>query len=200
MHTRSKLIIGIALAFFLLVNTSDLWTDNLGFYAMIFSIILFLTFIGLTIILIIQLLYAFKERFKNRERNLTAIVLVLVLILTVFMPFGIVNFKKFESKDILVAQREGVANCTVTLKLKENNEFAFSNICFGTSMTKGEFKIGGDTIYFQNTKLGRSVENFYEFGIKENENRIMLFVNKQDTLGLQLKIIGSKLRYETYDD
>src|SRR5690554_1347475 len=119
MHTRSKLIIGISLAFFLLVNTSDLWTDDLGFYAMIFSIILFLTFIGLTIILVIQLFYAVKERFKKRERNLTTSVLVLVLILPVFMPFGIVNFKKFESKDILVAQREGVANCTVTLKLKE---------------------------------------------------------------------------------
>jgi|SRR5690606_3467710 len=200
MQTRSKLIIGIAVGFFLVVNTSDLWTDDLGFYAMIFSIILFLTFIGLTIILVIQLFYSFKERLKKRERNLTASVLVLVLVLTVFMPFGIVNFKKFASKDILVAHREGVANCTVTLKLKENNEFTFSNICFGTSMTKGEFTIGGDTIFFQNIRLGRGVENFYEFGIQENENRIMLFSNKQDTVGLQLKIIGSKLTYKSFND
>jgi hypothetical protein len=200
MHTRSKFIIGIALAFFLLVNTSDLWTDDLGFYAMIFSIILFLTFIGLTIILVIQLFYAIKEQFKIKDRNLTISVLVSVLILTVFMPFGIVNFKKFESKDILVAQREGVANCSITLKLKENSKFTFSNICFGTSMTKGEFTIGGDTIYFHSTRLGRNIESFYEFGIQENENRIMLFSNKQDTVGLQLRIIGSKLTYKTYDD
>lgn len=189
MQTRNKFIIGIAIGFFLLVNTSDLWADDLGFYAMIFSIMLFLTFIGLTIILIIQLFYSIKERFKKRERNLTAGILISVLILTVFMPFGLVNFKKFESKDILVAQREGVANCTVTLKLKVNNEFTFSNICFGTTMTKGEFTIGGDTIYFQNIKLGRDVEKFYEFGIQENEDRITLFASNQDTLGLQLKVV-----------
>lgn len=189
MQTRNKFIIGIAIGFFLLVNTSDLWTDDLGFYAMIFSIMLFLTFIGLTIMLIIQLFYSIKERFKKKERNLTAGILISVLILTVFMPFGLVNFKKFESKDILVAQREGVANCTVTPKLKENNEFTFSNICFGTTMTKGEFTIGGDTIYFQNIKLGRDVEKFYEFGIQENEDRITLFASNQDTLGLQLKVV-----------
>lgn len=192
MQTRNKLIIGIAVTFFLLVNTNDLWTDNLGFYSMIFSIILFLTFISLSITVIIQLFYSIKERFRKRERNLTNVILVFVLILIFFMLFGFLNIKKIESKDILVANREGVANYTTTLKLKESNEFTFSTICFGTWMTKGEFTLVEDTIFFNKVQLGREVESFFEFGIQDNENRITLFNHKQDTVGLRLKVIERK--------
>lgn len=31
--------------------------------------------------------------------------------------------KNFEGKNVLIAEREGVAGCMMTLKLKDNNEF-----------------------------------------------------------------------------
>ena len=185
------LIIGAAVLFFCLINTSALWINNLDFYAMIASTFLFLVFIGLFITLSVQLFLSVKEQFQRRERNIVLGVLITILLLTFIMPFGLSNFKSFESKDVLIAQREGVANCTITLTLKENGEFVSSNICFGASETKGNYSMVGDTVLFEKVKPGRGTTDFYKFGILklDQPSGFTLFRNAQDSIGLTLNII-----------
>lgn len=194
MQTSNKIIIGIAIIFFLLVNTTYLWMGDLGFYGMILSIVLFLIFIGLSIALMVYLFMSIREKLQKRESNITTGILIIVLSLTFFMPFGLVNYGAFEAKDILIAQREGVANCTITLKLKENQQFISKDICFGISQTKGNYFVSGDTVVFEKVNTGRGKEKFYEFGIleSEKEKRLILYRDKQDTVGLKLII----LKYE----
>ena len=191
MRKRNKIVIGIAILFLLLINTIGIWGDNLSFYAMVISAVLVLTFIGLSIIFIIQLYFCIRSKFIDSERNLSTVVLLMVLVSTFIAPLGFINYNNMGSKDILVAHREGVANCSATLRLKENNKFTFNNVCFGTSMTKGEFILIGDTVYFKNVELGRSTKSFFEYGIlnKFNENRLILHANRQDSVGLTLKLL-----------
>jgi hypothetical protein len=91
--------------------------------------------------------------------------LLTVLTLTLFKPFGLIDFGKFESADILVAQREGAANCQTTFRLKENYRFTEKVICFGVTDVEGDCKFINDTIYFENVKPGRAKDGFFKFAV-----------------------------------
>lgn len=88
-----------------------------------------------------------------------------VLALAFFKPAGLIDFWKFEGNDILIAKREGAANCMTTFKLKENNKFTEKSVCFGMTEIKGDYKLKNDTIFFENVKLGRGEDEFYKFAI-----------------------------------
>src|SRR4051812_30901123 len=136
---KNKGLIVTTIAFFLLINTSYYWKVELGIFAMPASLILLIIFMGLVVSLFWQFYLALLEKFKDKQRLLTLVILTLVLTLTLFKPFGFINFDKFEGNDILIAKREGAANCMTTFKLKENNKFSERIVCFGMSETSGNY-------------------------------------------------------------
>jgi len=102
---------------------------------------------------------------------------------------------------LLIAQREGAANCMTTLKLKEDNTFIERNVCFGVTETKGKYRLSGDTIYFENVSLGRHVKKFYQFAVivdKEQEGKysgdLVRYENYSDTTGIPLWISKNELK------
>ncbi len=117
--------------------------------------------------------------------------LTIALGLASFKPNGFINFEKFEGSDILIAQREGAANCTTTFKLKENNKFTEQSVCFGTTEIKGDYKIQNDTIFFENVELGRGEDEFYKFAVirpskfnKDNKHfDLVRYKDLKDTIG-----------------
>jgi hypothetical protein len=189
MRTKNKLTIGIALVFFLAVNSISLWSENLGFWSMFLSILLLMIFVGLTLTLFIHFILGIKERFKNQERTKVTAILSFVITLTFVAPLGLYDFNQLESKDIIVAHREGVAGCSLTLQLKEDKTFIFKGICFGTSTTTGDYISTGDSLFFENVKLGRGMSDFYEFGVKDSLGLIWLYNHRQDSSGIRLKIL-----------
>lgn len=124
-----------------------------------------------------------------------------VLALAVFFPHGIVNFEKLESNIVFIAEREGAANCMITLKLRENKTFKSREVCFGIDETTGAYEIKGDTVFFKSNSWGTKENIFYEFGVldpaksaKERyPDRLTLFRDKSDTKGLHLRIIKNNL-------
>lgn len=104
-----------------------------------------------------------KEDFKSRQRNIVVAFLVAVLIITLFRPAGFINFDKLAGEDILIAQREGAANCTTTLKLKKNHTFIETNICFGLEEIKGKYVVRNDTIFFIDIDTGRDKDPYFQF-------------------------------------
>ncbi|WP_040481143.1 hypothetical protein [Mariniradius saccharolyticus] len=191
MRTQNKLIIGIGLAFFVAVNTIELWGDNLGFWSFLISILLFFVFLGLCITAFTQIYFGFRENFRNRERLKVICFTAIVLVLIFLAPLGLFNLENLEANDIIIARREGVAGCSIILKLKEDNTFVFNNICFGTSKTTGKYHFVGDSLFFKDIKIGRDDSNFYEFGLKDTLDIIWLYYDKQDTSGICLHIINS---------
>lgn len=121
-------------------------------------------------------------------------VLTLVIGLTLYKPYGLIDFDKFKGEDLLFAQREGAINCTETLKLKEGKKFVQRSVCFGVRNTNGNFDKKNDTIWFFKTK---SETKFYEFGvikkIKNYNEEISLFRDKNDTIPLNLKVSKNEL-------
>ncbi|HAD13894.1 MAG TPA: hypothetical protein DCF33_15820 [Saprospirales bacterium] len=174
--------------FFLLVNTTYYWEGKLGLFAIPAFVLLVVVYFGLSIALLRQICFSVKEKFKQNHRFILIGLLTIVLLLTYFKPLGIVDFDKFEGADILIAEREGAANCLTTLKLKDDYTFRERIGCFGVSEIKGTFRIANDTIYFDNIQLGRYEESFFRFAvIKPTE-----FDNP--------KISGDLIRYKDLTD
>lgn len=150
---RNKALLIITLIFFLLVQfryyLEDLFrTDGFHFMEIISVFVLFLVFIILVISFLFQVEKAFEEKFNNRSRRYLIIFMVFVLGVTVWRPFGLIDFEKFEAKDVFVASAEGAANCHSILKLKDNKRFTFTSICFGVNKVKGTYSVVGDKIKF----------------------------------------------------
>lgn len=140
-----------------------------------------------------------KEKFKNKSRIVTIGIIAIILILIFLKPNGLINFDKYNGVDLLVAQREGAANCMTTMTLKENMTFKENNVCFGVTEIKGNYELKNDTIFFKNIEYGRDANEFYEFAViipsKINADKFNLvrFKNINDTVGNELWIIKNEL-------
>jgi hypothetical protein len=165
-------------------------------------LVLFIVFIVLGFIVFIQLFYAFKEKFKDTQRIRVLGLLTIVLALTFFKPNGLINFDELEGKDILIAQREGAANCMTTFRLKEGNKFTERRVCFGLINIKGNFKLKDDTIFFENVKLGRHLDEYYEFAVIKKSpfswNKggfdLYRYKNHNDTVGHFLTVTKNEMK------
>lgn len=197
---RKGLLIA-TIIFFLLVNTTYFWEGKMGIFAMLTFVFLIVYFLVLTVVLLGQLYHSIQEKFANKQRLGLIGLMTFVLLLTFLYPNGLINFEKLESDNLLVAQREGAANCMTTLKLKENKTFIERNVCFGVTETKGKYRLSNDTIYFENVSLGRHENEFYEFAVvvdKKQEGKylgdLVRYKNHYDTTGIPLWITKNELK------
>ncbi len=103
-------------------------------------------------------------------------------------------------KTLLIANREGAANCMTTLKLRTGNRFTLRSVCFEIDKTWGSYLISNDTVYFKKPR-GYHDEDFYEFGIIKTSSfdwnkggqEFFLFRNKKDTSEMYLTVIENNL-------
>ena len=197
---KNKGLIITTLIFFLIVNTNYFWEAKLGVLAFPAFIFLALVFIILSFLLLRQLIIGVKEKFTNKSRVVAIGIMTIILILTFIKPNGLINFDKFNGTDLLIAQREGAANCMTTIKLKENMTFRERSVCFGVTEIKGTYELRNDTIFFKNIEYGRNENEFYEFAVikpsKINADKFdfVRFKNRNDTIGNELWIVKNELK------
>lgn len=198
---KNKGLIITAIIFFLIVNTTFFWGRNLGLWDMPVVLILYVIFLALGIALLSQIYFGIKVKRFDKNRLFTIAVLLFVLVSFYFKPSGIIDFGNVTGKDILVAQREGAANCMTTFRLKDDYSFVETNVCFGRTETKGKYHIQNDTIYFEQVELGRVEEEYYEFAIIKpsklnndgNQFDLFRYKNLNDTIGHELWITKNEL-------
>lgn len=178
----------MTIIFFLIVNTTYYWEGKLGFFAFPAFLILVIIFFGLGVALIRQIYFLVKEKFTDKKRLINIGLLTLVLTLTFLKPFGLIDFDKLEGNNVLIAEREGSANCMTTLKLKDNFTFSERSVCFGVTETKGNYHLQNDTIFFETVSVGRHENEFYKFAVVKPSK----FENS--------KIIGDLIRYKNLTD
>lgn len=183
MFKKFPLQIILTTLIFLIINTSYFWESELGILFMFVIILVFIIFFILSIELVRQLYISAKNNFSEKSRNILLIFMISCLVLIVVKPIGIINFENLEGENRIVAQAEGVANCTATLKLKTNEKFIYEDICFGIDRIKGEYKITNDTIHFKKSR--KSFQ--YKYGVI-NKNAIYLYKNKSDKNSYALSI------------
>jgi len=134
---KNHRLIITTIVFFLIVNLNYFWKAKLGILASLAFIVLVIVFYFLGIILIFQIIKGFKEKFLNKQRNWTIGIMTIGLGLIFLKPNGIINFDQLEGEDLLIAQREGAANCMTTFKIKPDNKFKEISVCFGVSEVRG---------------------------------------------------------------
>jgi len=198
---KNKGLIITAIIFFLIVNTTYYWEGKLGLFAFPAFLILVIIYFGLVIALLRQLNFVIIEKFKYKSRLLNIGLLILVLTLTFFKPFGLINFDKLEGDNILIAEREGAANCMTTLILKDDYTFKERNVCFGVTEINGKYHLQNDTIYFEKIEYGRHENDFYNFAVIQpskyaNDKKyfdLIRYKNLTDTVGHELTITKNEL-------
>ncbi len=197
---KNKAILIATIVYFLLINTIQLWGNKLGLFAIIGFLFMIIYFFILLLLLIYQLSKSYIEKFKEQKRLILIALITIVLTTSFLYPRGLINFNQFDSEDLFIAQKEGSANCMITLKLKANNRFLERNVCFGITEITGNYRISGDTIHFENISLDRYKNEFDKYAIIRQENTInnslgnvTKFKNKFDTIGVTLRIIKNEL-------
>lgn len=183
------------------INTSYFWQPLIGILAIPIFLLLIGLYLVLTGLLIGQLFFSIREKFTDKQRLLVIALLATVLTLTIVKPTGLINFDKLEGEDLLIAQREGSANCMITFKLKENNKFLERNVCFGVTEVRGDYQLVGDTIIFSNVKLGRNQSEYFRFAtikparvkFPDRIGCLIRYKDANDTTGQEIWIIKNEL-------
>ncbi len=167
------------IAYSFMWNTQYFWEYLPGLFDMGIMLTLLITIVILVLTGVYQVFKYLAEEQKDKFRLINAGLIVLVSVLTCLKPLGLIDFKKLEGENILYAMREGVANCTTSIRLKEGNRFKKTSICFGTDHSWGSYEIINDTIKFHYDKI--SEEN------KKEDFAIMQIV--EDTTDKRIGII-----------
>jgi len=105
-------------------------------------------------------------RKKIKDKNQFFLIgATMILLFSIYLkPSGLINFEKYEGKDLLIAYRKGGGNCNTYFRLKENNRFTERSRCFAVTSIKGTYKIKGDTIFFDNIEQWFE-EDYYKYAI-----------------------------------
>lgn len=150
----------------------------------------------LIVALVLQVAYASEEKFRNKQRYANIVVVALAVFLVGYSPTGMIDFERFESKDLLIARREGVAKCMTTVQLKKNKRFRERDVCFGVKKVEGRYSVHNDTITFSDID-----KDFYKFAVIKpsdslsggNIGDLILYRGLKDTTPLRLWIIKNEL-------
>lgn len=195
MKRRSLLIFTIT--FFLGVNTSYFWSGGIPPPWSLLILLLLIGLYGVLIVaLVLQVAYASEEKFRNKQRYANIVVVALAVFLVGYSPTGMIDFERFESKDLLIARREGVAKCMTTVQLKKNKRFRERDVCFGVKKVEGRYSVHNDTITFSDID-----KDFYKFAVIKpsdslsggNIGDLILYRGLKDTTPLRLWIIKNEL-------
>ncbi len=198
---KNERLIITTIIFFLIVNTTYYWEGKLGLFHFPVFLILVVIYFGLGLALIRQIYILIREKFRDKTQLINIGLLTIVLTLTFLKPWGLIDFEKLEGNNVLVAEREGSANCMTTLKLKDDFTFSERSVCFGVTEITGEYHIQNDTIYFDNVSLSRDENEFYKFAIigpskfKKDGKHFDLtrYKSLTDTIGHELWITKNEL-------
>ena len=191
---RKKIISILILTFF------GIWFFQyfLSYVPGAFTIVVLLIGLGLWFIILGIALYQIVklalESPKYYLRLVFAGVIIILNFLSLAEPMGLINWEKYESKNLLVADREGTANCRTILKIKADNKFKYISRCFGVDFHFGTYKFKNDTLHFQLKRdLGYMDKSSYATLVKSEKDstkysRLILHENYESKRKLSYRI------------
>lgn len=156
-------------------------------------------------IAIYQIVKLALEKPKYYQRLLYVCVILVLSFLSLAEPMGLIDWEKYEGDNLLVAEREGTANCRTILKLKADNKFKYISRCFGVDFHLGTYRFKNDTLHFQLKKdLGYMDKLSFATLVKSEKdsskyNRLILHENYESNRKLSYRITeikSEKLRNE----
>lgn len=197
---RKTLIISTIL-FLLIVHTSYFWEGRLGIWFVPTVLILVIAGFALVVSLVAQIYLATREKFAERPRLIVIGLLTVVVTLTWFFPHGLVTDELLNGRTLLIATREGAANCRTTLNLKKNKTFYERSVCFGVTEIRGEYHVRTDTVFFTNVAVGRGSQAFYQYAVIKHfdskqewgPGNFIAYRSREDSIGHEMWIRTNEL-------
>lgn len=153
---NSNFLLFIALFLLIIVNCTWFWSQTNPTIGLLIFMGEILLFLALCLANLYNILKIMIERFRDKSRIIRTAILSVILLLVLLFPNGMIDFSRLEGKDLIIASREGAANCMTRLKLKENQRFMEEVNCFGLEIRRGTYTITGDTIRFMYDQQSKS--------------------------------------------
>lgn len=189
---KSKSVI-VAILLLIGVNTSFLWERADWDFGI--AILLMFVWVILGFVFILKLGGLLIDRFKKTRPIISTAIIGVILLLTFLYPFGLFRPENFKDPPIAVAQREGVANCSTTIVLKNKFRFKETSVCFGVKRAEGNYQINGDTLKFDFDDLSIFGSDKAMAIIKLNTDssktwigNLIYYRNSQDTVPLTMTL------------
>jgi len=190
----------VAILLLLAVNTAFLWDKLPGGWDFLLFLILGCVWFVLLCVFVLKVFGLIIDRFSDRNNIVSVVIIAASLVFSFLFPTGLVR-SEFNSKPaVLVASREGVANCKTTLKLYEGSEFVLRSACFGIHDQSGTYEIIGDTvkmIFEKMTSAGvistYAIINRAESGSSAFWGNLFLFQIPSDSIPLTMHISKMEL-------
>lgn len=149
-----------AICCMLAMLTSDFWEPWLGWHS--FYVMIGVTF--LSGVLLLRFLYLILIMLgplgRTKWHYIQSAWLALAFMVSYLYFNGNLSIERFMGKPVLVAGREGAANCTTVLKLFPNGHFKLQSVCLGISRLEGDWHKESDTIFFTDFSGRSDVQRF----------------------------------------
>ncbi|MDB5127176.1 hypothetical protein [Mucilaginibacter sp.] len=191
---KSRLLL-VTLSLFLLINTQYFWEGMLGGFAIPLTLVFAITFLVLVFQVFRQIYLSVRERFRDKQRIYRVGLVIVLLILVVLRPFGLIDYRVFESENVLVAEREGVANCMTTLMLKESGRFKMRSVCFGVDEETGTYTINKDTVKLKYSSLRSNEENIQYAVLDSTKTSLKFKKSGEYTFPFFLNVKINKIKF-----
>ncbi|MBK8627041.1 MAG: hypothetical protein IPN86_16175 [Saprospiraceae bacterium] len=152
----------------------DILLGKFGFFLTLANVLIWIFLSLYALFLILKYLIADTT---SKPKVKILLIIIPLLLTTLFYPDGLVNWEKFESKNLIVAAYTGTANCRTYLKIRANNVLKVSSYCFGAEHSWGKYVIKGDTIFFELPKDLGYIRTKGTFGILEKKESKKATIN-----------------------
>jgi hypothetical protein len=195
---NNRLIIA-TLLLFLLLNTTYFWEGYAGVLLLPVALLMFIVFCFLVIAFLYHLGKGIRYRYTDKAWLMRLGVMAILLVLIILKPTGLINFHRYEGKTLFMAQREGVANCMTTFKIKPKQKFKFHSVCFSVTNVNGTYSVHNDTLFFDAADIQRVAEPFYQYAVIgestfiPGREAIFLYRDHNDIHPLELWIIENDI-------
>lgn len=196
---KYKILFVSSVTYFVLSNIRYIWEGNLPqLFELFVHLYLFLMIPVFIITFLYHVYVAVRERFNDEQRLYLIGTLAVVVVIAIVFPKGVIDIDKLIANDVLIAQYEGVANCTSTLQLKDNFTYKERSVCFGVDVERGTYQCSGDTIYLKENDSDDStivyavIENNTD-SLPSNNHFLRVYHGYNDTIGLRMDILNNTL-------
>lgn len=165
--------------YFIIIQTSYFWLGLIGPFALPVLFILFLLFLVLIVQWFKIVIHLTSEKWLVKRHLSHLLILGSLILLVGFAPKGLIDFEKMEPEPLFTAVCSGNAGCTSYLKIINQKDFHYKQVCFGMFERSGEYSAHGDTIFFNDRELAYAV-----YLPKEGDStnrRLMVYYQKEDS-------------------
>ncbi len=163
----------------------------LGALSILFIFFMIFFFHMLLVLMLAQVLHYWRDKFRSTQRLYLIGFMLCALLSSFIVPklsykpdTSVLSMHFIAPWDLKVENME-------VLLLNMDGSFSYRKLFRTRPMVTGTYPMLADTVYFEHCKLDNSRDDFFAYGVYQNDNddlKLVAFQNNTDTIGTEFKM------------